>query len=45
MKLISLLIPAYNEEPVLEHLFTRLANLANDTKGYNFELLFINDGS
>lgn len=45
MKLISLLIPAYNEEVVLEHLFTRLANLANDTKGYTFEFLFINDGS
>lgn len=45
MKLISILIPAYNEEPVLEHLFTRLANLANDTKNYQFEFLFINDGS
>lgn len=45
VKTISVLIPAYNEEPVLEHLFTRLANLANDTKNYNFEFLFINDGS
>lgn len=45
MKTISVLIPAYNEEPVLEHLFTRLANLANDTKNYDFEFLFINDGS
>lgn len=45
MKLISILIPAYNEEPVLEHLITRLANLANDTKNYNFEFLFVNDGS
>lgn len=45
MKTISILIPAYNEEPVLDKLFTRLANLANDTKQYNFEFLFINDGS
>ncbi len=45
MKTISILIPAYNEEAVLEHLFTRLANLANDTKDYNFEFLFVNDGS
>lgn len=45
VKTISVLIPAYNEEPVLEHLFTRLANLANDTKNYDFEFLFINDGS
>ena len=45
MKTISILIPAYNEEPVLDKLFTRLANLANDTKNYNFEFLFVNDGS
>lgn len=45
MKTISILIPAYNEEPVLDKLFTRLANLANDTKDYDFEFLFINDGS
>ncbi len=45
MKTISILIPAYNEELVLDKLFTRLANLANDTKKYNFEFLFVNDGS
>lgn len=45
MKTISILIPAYNEEPVLDKLFTRLANLANDAKKYNFEFLFVNDGS
>lgn len=45
MKKISILIPAYNEEPVLDKLFTRLANLANEIKDYDFEFLFINDGS
>ena len=45
MKTISILIPAYNEEPVLDKLFPRLANLANDNKNYDFEFLFINDGS
>lgn len=45
MKTISLLIPAYNEEQVLEHLFPRLNALAQSQKGYNFEFLFINDGS
>ena len=45
MKTISILIPAYNEEPVLDKLFTRLADLANKTKGYDFEFLFVNDGS
>lgn len=45
MKKISIMIPAYNEEEVLEKLFTRLANLANNTKDYAFEFLFVNDGS
>jgi polyisoprenyl-phosphate glycosyltransferase len=45
MKKISLLIPAYNEQEVLEKLFARLGKLANDTKAYDFEFLFINDGS
>lgn len=45
MKKISLLIPAYNEEPVLDHLYTRLGKLANENKDYEFEFLFINDGS
>ena len=45
MKTISLLIPAYNEEQVLEYLFPRLNALAQSQKGYEFEFLFINDGS
>ena len=45
MKTISLLIPAYNEEQVLEHLFPRLNALAQSQKEYAFEFLFINDGS
>jgi len=45
MKKISILIPAYNEQEVLESLYQRLDRLANDNKNYNFEFLFINDGS
>jgi glycosyltransferase involved in cell wall biosynthesis len=45
MKKISILIPAYNEEEVLDQLYTRLGKLANDQKKYDFEFLFINDGS
>jgi glycosyltransferase involved in cell wall biosynthesis len=45
MKKISILIPAYNEEEVLEQLYQRLGKLANDNKGYEFEFLFVNDGS
>jgi len=45
MKKISLLIPAYNEQEVLEHLYHRIGKLANDNKSYEFEFMFINDGS
>lgn len=45
MKKISILIPAYNEQEVLEHLYQRLGKLANDNKSYEFEFLFADDGS
>lgn len=45
MKLITLLIPAYNEEEVLGPLFDRLDILAKSCKNYDFEFLFVNDGS
>jgi len=45
MKKISILISAYNEEDVLDHLFQRLSKLANDNKKYEFEFFIIDDGS
>lgn len=45
MKKISILIPAYNEEPVLQPLYERLDALARELSTYNFEFLFVNDGS
>ena len=44
-KLISVLIPAYNEEEVLDMLMERLDKLAADQPGYNWEFMFVNDGS
>jgi len=45
MKKISILIPAYNEEEVLDTLYTRLGTIANQQNNYEFEFLFVNDGS
>lgn len=45
MKKISILIPAYNEQETLELLYTRLKKLADNNKYYDFEFLFVNDGS
>jgi len=42
---ISILVPVYNEEEVLEQLYKRLVDLANKLPKYHFEYLFVNDGS
>ena len=44
-KLITILVPAYNEEEVLPLLMKRLDSLTGQLPDYNWELLFINDGS
>ena len=45
MKKISILIPAYNEQDVLDSLYDRLDKLASSINNYDFEFLFVNDGS
>ena len=45
MKKISIIIPAYNEEESLPFLFERLKELAKKIENYEFEFLFVNDGS
>ena len=45
MKIVTILIPAYNEEEVIGSLFDRLDGLASSIKNYKFEFLFVNDGS
>ncbi len=44
-KLISILIPAYNEHESLPLLYDRLIKLMNSQAKYDFEVLFVNDGS
>ncbi len=45
MKKISILIAAYNEALSLENLYKRLCNLMDNNKNYEWEVLFVNDGS
>ena len=45
MKKITIIIPAYNEEESLPFLYDRLEKLINSIDNYEFEILFVNDGS
>lgn len=44
-KKISIIIPAYNESESLPYLYERLTKILNEITNYDFEILFINDGS
>ncbi len=45
MKKVTIIIPAYNEEESLPLLYDRLNKVTSNLKEYEFEMLFINDGS
>lgn len=42
---ISLIIPCYNEEQSLNPLYTELKKVSADMKDYEFEYIFVDDGS
>lgn len=45
MKKVTILIPCYNEEQSLPLLYEQLAILTDSHAEYNWEILFVNDGS
>ncbi|MFC4321294.1 glycosyltransferase family 2 protein [Litchfieldia salsa] len=45
MNLLTILVPAYNEEDVLQQLYDRLNKVISSVPSYQFEILFVNDGS
>lgn len=45
MKKISILIPCYNEEASLPILYAELVKVMDSCKSYDWEVLFVNDGS
>jgi len=44
-KLVSIIIPCYNEEEVLEIVYQAITEVMGKLTGYEYELLLINDGS
>ena len=45
MKKVTILVPCYNEEESLPALYKALMHLTNQHPNYNWELLFVDDGS
>lgn len=45
MKKISIVIPMYYEEKVVKECYKRLTNVLNSLENYEYEIIFINDGS
>ncbi len=44
-KLVSILVPCYNEEASLPYLYKAVRDIMDENENYRWELLFINDGS
>ena len=44
-KLVSLIIPCYNEEEALNYLYQELERVSAQMSDYDFEFIFVNDGS
>ncbi|MBU0625743.1 glycosyltransferase family 2 protein, partial [Patescibacteria group bacterium] len=44
-KKISILIPAYNEAEIIRPLYERLSAVISRLRSYDFEIIFVNDGS
>lgn len=45
MKKLSVIVPCYNEEAVLGAFYNEITRVAAGCENYEFELLFVNDGS
>ena len=45
MKKISVVVPMYYEEEVANECYTRLKNVLEKIENYNYEIIFVNDGS
>lgn len=44
-KLVSILVPCYNEEASLAQFHEKISDIMNSDTNYDWELLFVNDGS
>ena len=45
MKKISIIVPMYNEEKVIEECYKRLTKILQQIENYKYEIVTVNDGS
>lgn len=45
MKKLSIVIPMYYEEEVAEECYNRMTKVCNSIQNYEYEIIFVNDGS
>ena len=45
MKKVSIVVPMYYEEKVVDECYSRLKNVCKELTNYEYEIIFINDGS
>lgn len=45
MKLLSIVVPCYNEEQVLKMFYNEIIKVLNKIKNYEYEIIFVDDGS
>jgi ATP-dependent helicase/DNAse subunit B len=45
MKKLSIVIPMYNEEEVIQECYNRITSVCKSIENYEYEIIFINDGS
>ena len=45
MKKLSLVIPMYYEEEVAEECYNRISSVCKNIENYEYEIIFVNDGS
>ena len=45
MKKISIVVPMYYEEEVAQECYNRISNVCKSIENYDYEIIFINDGS
>ena len=45
MKILSLIVPCYNESAAIEYLYKALCDVSIELHNYKMEFIFVNDGS